>query len=211
MSLSHHQSTILQAILNGENIFVNAKSGVGKTFMFMQVAHELKKREKNILLLTYNRDVRKSNAKQITEKNLNNAEAHNYHTLARKYYDQNKADDSVIYEATQFYSEKIPKYHIIYVDECQDVTQLFLDFILHVYWNIYKYHKFLPQIVFSGDPSQLLYEDAMNVDRHSPFLTGDDRFAVYTLPVSYRVPNIITDFVNENANPNMLSLSAKNH
>src|SRR3989338_2081083 len=136
MSLSHHQSTILQAILNGENIFVNAKSGVGKTFMFMQVAHE-----------------------------------------------QNKRDDSVIYEATQFYSEKIPKYHIIYVDECQDVTQLFLDFILHVYWNIYKYHKFLPQIVFSGDPSQLLYEDAMNVDRHSPFLTGDDRFAVYTLPV----------------------------
>lgn len=204
MSLSTNQTEILNAIIDGKSIYINSCAGSGKTYLFVQVAHKCKDLGKKILLLTYNRDVRKSNKKKILEKKLVNAEAHNYHTFAREYYNQEKGDDSVVYNASNLIACDIPDFVILYVDECQDLTDLFLNFVHNIFQNIQEVHGIAPQIVYSGDPSQLLYEGAMGVDIFKFFKEHGVTFVTHHLPVSYRVPRIVGEYVNTDANPTML-------
>lgn len=197
---SKEQKAIVNNITNNKSVIVDAVAGSGKTTTVLFIAQ--KNKEKNILQITYNKQLKLEVRNKVQAKKLTNLEIHTYHSLAVKFYDQNAhTDDKII----KIISENIrpkntKKYDIIIVDEVQDMTPNYYSLICKFLIDMDLQSSLL---VILGDRYQGIYE-FKNADAR--FLTMSHKIwenilknkKHISLPLqeSYRITKQIAWFVN---------------
>ena len=204
MTPSDEQQTVINAIRDGYNVQVDAVAGSGKTTTILSLADQLS--DKIIIQLTYNAELKDEvNAKKEKYSEtmyLDGLSIYTYHGLATKFYtDEAKRDIGIshIVSSDMKPRRKLPRIHILAMDEIQDMNELYYTFI----------RKFIKdiggdiQLLILGDVFQGLYEFKGADTRvltcaptlwaaHSPF-----PFRRLKLTTSYRVTNPIAQFVND--------------
>ena len=204
MTPSDEQQTVIDAIRDGDNVQLDAVAGSGKTTTILSLADQLS--DKIIIQLTYNAELKDEviakKEKYGATMYLDNLSIYTYHGLATKFYTEEAKRDigiSHVVESDMQPRRKLPRIHILAMDEIQDMNELYYTFI----------RKFIKdiggdiQLLILGDVFQGLYE----------FKGADTRFltcaptlwAAYSpfpfrrlkLTTSYRVTNPIAQFVND--------------
>lgn len=193
---SPEQLKIVNCVTNEQNVIVDAVAGSGKTTTVLFVAR--KNKDKKILQITYNKQLKLEVRGKVQAENLNNLEIHTYHSLAVRFYDSTAhTDDKLIKLLLNNTPPKLTKsYDIVIIDEIQDATPNYYSLI----------NKFLidmnitdSTLLMLGDKYQGIYE-FKNADTR--FLTlaskiwGKRKFTSLMLQESYRVTTQIAWFVN---------------
>jgi hypothetical protein len=202
--LSPEQQTILNHIQQGKNVMVDAVAGTGKTTLILAVAKALP--HQTILQMTYNSSLRLEVKTKVLEEELSNIRVHTFHSLAKRYY--HTADFTTDTELRTLITnrclpkESIPLFDILVLDECQDMSFLYFQFMV----------KFILdtgssiQLLVLGDYMQGLY-DFKGADIR--FLTLADtlwenfpllrtrKFEKTTMKMSFRITTPICSFVND--------------
>ena len=192
---SDEQLKIIDSIVNNKNIIVNAVAGSGKTTTVLLLADKLK--NKKILQITYNKQLKHEVRSKAENLNINNIEIQTYHGLAVKYYDKNSHTDDYMAKILQ-QNKKIkykPLFDILIIDEVQDMTQ-------NYYELVYKFIQdigFKKNIVILGDSYQGVYEFKNADIRYLLFSDKlwDREFNKLTLNQSFRMTTQISSFVNK--------------
>ena len=202
-SPSEEQKIIIDYVKNKNNVIVDACAGSGKSTTILSMAKQLNRRK--FLQLTYNSLLRHEVKDKIKELKLKNITVHTYHSLAVRYYMSNSYTDTGIRKILHLNlppREVINHIDVLVIDEAQDMTQLYFEFIVKF---IKDFEKKI-QLVVLGDYKQGLYEFKGSDTR---FLTMTDKiwcdfsqlkyknFQKTTLRMSYRITNPIKSFVNE--------------
>ena len=130
MKLSPEQQTILETIKTGVNVNVDAVAGTGKTTLILSMAKELK--NKQILQMTYNKSLKFEVREKIIKDEITNLNVHTYHSLAVCYYRETAFVDNelrkiIVNKETP--SKEIPKIDMLVLDEAQDMTFLYFQFM----------------------------------------------------------------------------------
>jgi hypothetical protein len=192
---SDEQIKIIELIQNNNNVVVDSVAGAGKTTTLIFIAQH--NPDKNILQITYNKQLKLEVRNKMKKCELNNIEIHTYHSLAVKYYDPMcYTDDNIIGVLDNDKPIKnFSKYDIIVIDEVQDMTP-------NYYELIYKFMNdinFTSNILVLGDIYQGIYE-FKNADVRflslSRKIWNKNKFIEMTLNQSYRVTKQIAWFVN---------------
>jgi AAA domain len=192
---SEEQENVIKLITEDKSVVVNSVAGAGKTTTLLFIADT--NQNKNILQITYNKQLKLEVRNKIKKYNIRNVEIHTYHSLAVKYYDPNcHTDDNIIKVIkNDIKPKKQIKYDIIVIDEVQDMTP-------NYYELIYKFMKdidFKSTILILGDSFQGVYE-FKNADTRYLTLSHKiwkiNEFTQLTLNHSYRVTKQIAWFVN---------------
>ncbi len=129
-SLSDEQSLVYDYIKSGKNVIVDAVAGSGKSTTVLGIAKLMP--NKKFLQVTYNSMLRYEIKTKVESLGLKNLEVHTYHSLAVKYFHSSAYTDSGIrYILKQNISPRIhiPKKDIIVIDETQDMTFLYFQFM----------------------------------------------------------------------------------
>jgi hypothetical protein len=202
--MSDEQQIIYASIHNGKNVIVDACAGSGKSTTILSIAKKMP--EKRFLQITYNSMLRKEVKTKIKSLGLENIHVQTFHSLCVKYYLLSAFTDTgiryVLYNKV-IPRLKIPEIDILVLDEAQDMTYLYFQFII-------KYIKDSEcqqiQLLILGDYMQGLYEFKGSDIR---FLTHADKiwksftpltnpqFEKCTLRMSYRITKPMADFVNQ--------------
>ena len=155
IQLSEEQQCILDTVKEGHNVMVDAVAGTGKTTLILSIAREMPNTK--ILQLTYNASLRKDVKETVEKNDIQNLTVHTYHSLAKRYYLSTGYTDTEIRRLlfkNMPLKEVSPKYDMIVLDECQDMTllyfQLMVKFIKDIDCNI--------QLLILGDYMQGLYD-----------------------------------------------------
>ena len=199
---SDEQQLIINHILNGNNVVVDACAGSGKSTTILLCAKAMP--TKHFLQMTYNSALRKEVLLKTKEYNITNIEVHTYHSLAVKYFLRSAHTDTGIrYILNNNLEALIPitNYDVVVLDETQDMTLLYYRLI--VYFTKKIASQF--QMLILGDWMQGLYEFKGADTR---FLTlgkqiwenysklSSNIFYNCTLKVSYRITKPMSKFVN---------------
>ena len=129
-SLSDEQSLVYDYIKSGKNVIVDAVAGSGKSTTVLGIAKLMP--NKKFLQVTYNSMLRYEIKTKVESLGLKNLEVHTYHSLAVKYFHSSAYTDSGIrYILKEKLSPRIhiPKKDIIVIDETQDMTFLYFQFM----------------------------------------------------------------------------------
>ena len=205
--LSEEQKNAIMHIINGNNLILDSVSGSGKSTCVLNLAYMVAHESKKILQLTYNSDLRLDVKKKITAIGLKNITVHTFHSLAVKYYNRTSITDNGIRQILSSSTpslpiENIPKFDILVLDESQDMSFLYYQFM--VKFSKDMNHPF--QIFILGDYKQCLYQfkgaDSRYLtlaqyiwDKH-PLLKSKS-FHYCKLKTSYRITHQIASFLNE--------------
>lgn len=200
--LSEEQQHILELVMEGKNVVVDAVAGTGKTTLVLGIAAALK--NKKILQVTYNAALRKDVQQRVGEEELTNLQVHTYHSLAKQHYLDVGYTDKEIRKALMNHVEphnKIREIDVLVVDECQDMTHLYFQLLLKYLYDMNK----KVQLIVLGDYKQGLYEFkgadtrfltmAKEFWKKSGFLRTPD-IELVTMKMSFRITNQIREFVN---------------
>ena len=202
-SPSPEQQVIINHIITGENVVVDACAGSGKSTTILSCAQA--EPHKKFLQLTYNSALREDILAKIAEYKIKNLEVHTYHSLAVKYFLRSAHTDTGIRAILDNQVEPltlIPAFHVIVLDEAQDMTLLYYRLIVYFTKKI----QGLFQMLILGDWMQGLYEFKGADIR---FLTLGKKiwenytklsspvFHTCTLHVSYRITRPMAKFVND--------------
>jgi len=194
---SHEQQTIIDSVSIGNNIYVDAVAGSGKTTVCIFIAK--KNKSKNILQITYNKHLKNEVREKVKNAGIeSNIEINTYHSLGVKFYDESARTDDGIIKILE--TNKQPKkkefYDIIIIDECQDMTPIYYQFINKF---IIDMNMSNTQLMLMGDRYQSVYQ----------FKKADPRFLTLSkiiwksdiklLPLqqSFRVTKQIAYFINK--------------
>jgi hypothetical protein len=193
---SNEQINIINSICDKKNVVVNAVAGSGKTLTVLLIAQKLK--NKKILQLTYNKQLKNEVRKKADSLNINNIDIQTYHSLAVKYYDPNShTDDSMAKILSSDMKIKYrPLYDIVVIDEVQDMTQNYYELIFKFIQDI----GFKNNLLILGDSYQGVYEFKNADIRYLLFsekLWNRNDFMKLTLNQSFRLTNQISSFVNK--------------
>lgn len=221
---SDEQQAIINHIKNNRNVVVDACAGSGKSTTILHTALQLP--HKRVLQVTYNSSLRHEIKDKTHKYHIPNMEIHTYHSFAVKYFSETAYTDTGIRHLLlnkQAPIRDIPPFDIIMIDEAQDMTLLYYQFIVYVIQYIRAQqaskhargnghshthtnghappHKI--QMMVLGDEKQGLYEFKGSDTR---FLTEashiwkkhvDGDFApLCSLQMSYRITRPMADFVN---------------
>jgi len=218
--ISEEQLLIYNHVNEGKNVIVDAIAGSGKSTTIIHIAQLLP--QKKFLHVTYNSMLRKEFKQKVVSLKLENIEVHTYHSLAVKYFISTAFTDTGIREILNsgiLPSITLPLFNIVVLDECQDMTRLYYNFIrmfisliINVNKNIKErpFHKTQypcspPQLLFLGDYMQCLYEFkgadwrfltlAREIWSYFPHYPPES-FVHCSLKTSYRITNQMSAFVN---------------
>lgn len=200
---SEEQQIIIDHIKQGRNVIVNACAGSGKSTTILSCAKQLA--HLKILQITYNSILREEIQYSIKEHKIRNLEVHTFHSLAVKYYHGDAyTDDGMRRILTKNTSPiyKIPKIDIFVLDETQDMSELYFQFVLHFLRDL----NVSVQMMILGDYMQGIYEfkgadirfltKAQTIWKAFPLLMSD-HFEKCELQTSYRITNQMAAFINE--------------
>lgn len=203
-SCSEEQMAIINQVKEGNNVVVDACAGSGKSTTILSAASFMPK--KRLLLITYNKSLRKEIKEKVAELGLENVVVHTYHSLCVATYNPDAHVDKVmrllVQNDTPPMIELCP-FDIVVLDEVQDMTFLYFRLVA-------KYIKDIGekvQLMVLGDYMQGLYEFkgadirfltmAADLWRGFRFLMNSQSFISCQLKTSYRITNQMADFVNE--------------
>ena len=200
--MSDEQFQVLEYIKSGKNVIVDAIAGSGKSTTILSVAEKLA--EKTILQITYNSMLRHEIKDKVKTLKIENLNVHTFHSLAVRYYMPSAHTDNalryILYNKLPPLS-KIPEYQLLVLDEAQDMSLLYYQFVVKFSKDMGS--KF--QLLVLGDYKQGLYEFKGADTR---FLTMADSlwhlhpqldcpdFVRTTLKMSYRITHPMAAFVN---------------
>lgn len=197
---SDEQQTIIDHIKSNQNVIVDAVAGSGKTTTVLWLAKQ--NPDKVILQITYNNLLKTEVRQKVIERDLKNVEIHSFHSLAVKFYDPKAHEDTVI---KNIITSNKPirfkcKVDILCLDEVQDMTMLYYQFIRKFLLD----NNIKPILLLLGDKWQSIYEFK---DADTRFLTlGHDLWSNYSngqpfhhcsLSTSYRLTNFMGQFINQ--------------
>ena len=200
---SEEQQTIIDHIKEGKNVVVNACAGSGKSTTILSCANQLG--HKKMMQITYNSILREEINHSIRDHNIRNLEVHTFHSLAVKYYNPDAYTDDgmrrILTNRTRpIY--KIPPIHIFVLDETQDMSELYFQFVLHFLRDM----NVPIQILILGDFRQGIYEfkgaDIRFLTK-APEIWGafallkTAHFEKCELKTSYRITNQMASFIND--------------
>jgi len=203
MKLSVEQQHILETIKTGKNVYVDAVAGTGKTTLILSMARALS--DKKILQMTYNKSLKFEVREKIEKEEIINLNVHTYHSLAVCYYRDTAFVDNELRKIVtnkEKPQQPIPDIDILVLDETQDMTYLYFQFMCKFLFDTNK----KVQLLILGDYMQGLYEFKGSDIRYLTFgdliwekhpLLVTKEFAHCTMKMSYRITNQIRDFVNE--------------
>jgi len=200
--VSNEQAIIIRHIKNGKNVVVDACAGSGKSTTILSCAKEMP--DKKFLQITYNSMLRMEIKEKVKSLQLKNIIVHTYHSLAVSKYSKNAFTDTglrqILYQNMSA-SSPIKPQDVIVLDEAQDITFLYFQFII-------KYCREMGtpfQILILGDYMQGLYEFkgadirflTMATEIWSEFENlKTNVFIKCCLKTSYRITRHMADFVN---------------
>jgi hypothetical protein len=201
--LSDEQQYILDTVKKGGNVMVDAVAGTGKTTLILNIAHELS--NQSILQMTYNSSLRLDVKTRVKNLKMENINVHTFHSLAVRYYKNNAFTDTELRRILLKNTppiENIPKIDILVLDECQDLTFLYFQFMT----KFIKDMGSTIQLLILGDYMQGLY-DFKGADvrfltmsdiiwKDFPLLRTND-FHKCTMKMSFRITNQMCNFVND--------------
>lgn len=201
--LSDEQQLILNYVKEGKNVIVDAVAGTGKTTMILSIAAELL--DSNIVQFTYNSSLKEDVRKRAKETGLNNIEIHTFHSFMKAYYSDTGFGDSdmrkVLSKDLSPY-RVIPKFDILVLDESQDMSFLYFQFI----GKVFRDAGLSAQILILGDYMQGLYDFkgadtrfltmAEQIWSDFPYLKTQ-KFQLCTMKMSFRITNQMCSFVND--------------
>ena len=154
-TLSLEQRNIFDNVKKGYNVEVDASAGTGKSTLILNISRETP--DKNILQLTYNSSLRKDVKESAELNEINNLAVHTYHSLAKRFYLSTGYTDAEIRRLLLKnipQKDVIPQYDIIVLDECQDMTLLYFQFMVKFINDMNS----SVQLVILGDYMQSLYD-----------------------------------------------------
>ena len=108
-------------------------AGSGKSSTIITVARDLPK--KSLLHITFNSALRLEFKEKLKTLNITNIEVHTYHSLGVKTYSKDAHTDSglrnILYNNLKplLIKKELPKFDIIVLDEAQDMSILYYQFI----------------------------------------------------------------------------------
>ena len=200
---SDEQLVVIKHLQTQKNVIVDAIAGSGKSTTILSVAKAFVGIQ--ILQMTYNSALRLEIKDTIGSLKIENIEVHTFHSLAKKYYMLSAHTDTAI-RYILFNNIKprisIPTFKMIVLDETQDMSFLYFQFML-------KFSKDMGtpfQLLILGDYKQGLYEFKGADTR---FLTLGNQiwnlhpqlihkeFVRCTLKMSYRITRQMANFVND--------------
>ena len=200
---SPEQSIIINYIKEGKNVVVDACAGSGKSTTILSCAKEMP--HKKFLQITYNSMLRMEIKEKVESLGLKNIVIHTYHSLAVAKYSKNAFTDTglrqILYQKMSP-SSPIKYQDVIVLDEAQDMTFLYFQFVV-------KYCRDMGtpfQLLILGDYMQGLYEfkgaDIRFLTMGTEIWADFDRlntreFMKCTLKTSYRITRPMADFVNK--------------
>ena len=192
---SQEQQRIVNAVIDGKNVVVDAVAGSGKTTTVLAIAAALP--NKQIVQITFNSQLKSEVRAKVVIEGIGNVQVHTYHSVATSYYDRSAYTDAkimAILEQKQSIHKKLTV-DILIIDEAQDMTLLYFKLI----------NKFINdvggvgQLVILGDRYQGVYE-FMKADTrfltHASDIWPSREFVYLTLQESYRVTKPIAWFIN---------------
>ena len=201
--VSLEQSIIINHIKEGKNVVVDACAGSGKSTTILSCAKEMP--DRNFLQITYNSMLRMEIKEKVQSLGLKNIVVHTYHSLAVAKYSKTAFTDTglrqILYQ-NMTPSSPIKSQDVIVLDEAQDMTFLYFQFVV-------KYCKDMGtsfQLLILGDYMQGLYEFKGADIRFLTMATGiwsnfenlkTKEFINCTLKTSYRITRPMADFVNK--------------
>lgn len=197
---SDEQRVIIDtAVSLTSNIVVDAVAGSGKTTLCMHIAQRLEHAE--ILILTYNKELKADSRKRAKELELSNVEVHTYHSLCRRYYGETDFTDEGIDHTLQTahlqnYDASRP-FRIIILDESQDINDMYYRLFRRFYADIAG----APVVMLIGDRYQMIYKFKGADERY--LTRADEKYSVNEYPWSFlemhetfRVTQSVCAFVN---------------
>ena len=201
---SEEQQTAISHILAGENVVLDAVAGSGKSTTVLSLSRQVDEKIR-ILQLAYNAILRKEVKMKLKARDIKNVKVHTFHSLAVRYYYVDAHTDTglrKIIREDMRPREPIPKYQIIVLDESQDMSFLYFQFMTK-----FAYDMGAPfQLFILGDYMQGIYEfkgadirsltHAHIIWRNHPFLSSRV-FQQCTLKTSYRITNQHARFNND--------------
>ena len=205
ISLSDEQEHILQEIKNGKNVMVDAVAGTGKTTLILAVAKALP--DTQIMQMTYNSSLRLDVKTKIQASELKNIKVHTFHSLAVRYYEPTAFTDTelrriLLKNTPPIPMTELPKIDVLVLDECQDMTFLYFQFMVKFVRDINTH----VQLLVLGEYMQGLYEFkgadvrfltmADEIWQKFPLLKTPE-FEKCTMRMSFRITNQICSFVND--------------
>jgi len=197
--LSDEQNEVIKNLKLENNIILNSCAGSGKTTTIIGIASALP--NKQILILTYNRSLRKDTVEKLN--NIPNTECHTFHSFGYKYYNKECFNDDNLQNKIILIN-LIPlvkfKFDLILIDESQDITPIYYTFIQKIIND-----NLIPnvQLCIIGDDRQVIYE----------YKGADNRYLIYSdilfkknitrkwiklkLTQSFRITSPMSKFINK--------------
>ena len=213
---SEEQQYIIDNVLKGYNIIVKAVAGSGKSTTVLALSKVCP--NKKILQLTYNSNLRLENVEKVKKLELDNIYVHTFHSLGFKYYSKQAHTDTGLRQILLKNMKPIlpiEKIDILVIDENQDLTELYFNFIIKFLMDMDNHI----QVLCLGDPRQCIYEFKGADPRYLTmaekiwsnfFLLKNKEFVDCQLKTSYRITNQMGQFVNKALIGNELMLTCRN-
>ena len=198
--ISEHQNNIIQELILNKNVVVDSVAGSGKTTTNLHIASHFV--NKNILLLTYNAKLKLETREKLKRFDINNITVHSYHSFCVKYYNNQCFTDTIIRQLLKKKTEPLKtfNYDLIVLDEAQDITILYYELVC----KIYKDNKNLnTQMCIFGDKNQSIFDFNKADQRFIEFASDIFNFnkslewSICNLPVSFRITNKMSLFINK--------------
>jgi len=199
MRYSDEQSNIIALCKQNQNVIVDAVAGSGKTTTLLGIAAAS---DEQMLGVLYNRSLKEETRLKAQAANLYALEIHNYHALARKYYDNECCNDTgltKILNSNKALIRKLPSWKRIVLDEVQDMSPLYYRLIMKIIVDLNNPDL---RLTVMGDHLQAIFA----------FLKADSRFLTLasqlfkpvtgpwvkaSLSTTYRCSSSICTFMNE--------------
>jgi len=201
---SEEQQTAISHLLAGKNVVLDAVAGSGKSTTVLSLSRQVDEKIR-ILQLAYNAILRKEVKMKLKARDIKNVKVHTFHSLAVRYYYVDAHTDTglrKIIREDMRPREPIPKYQIIVLDESQDMSFLYFQFMTKFAYDMGAAF----QLFILGDYMQGIYEfkgadirsltHAHIIWRNHPFLSSRV-FQQCTLKTSYRITNQHARFNND--------------
>lgn len=197
---SLEQAEIITKLLEGSNVLTDSVAGSGKTTTILFLA--LAASKKKIMTVTYNSRLKSETRQRVRENNVQNLEVHSYHSLGLAYYIKPCLNDVHLGEILRknIKPALLPSADILILDETQDMTKTYYDFIRKIIKDINNPSL---QLFVMGDHMQCIYDYAQ-VGADSRFLTLAEKIFPSRNPwekcylrTSYRITKPMEWFVND--------------
>ena len=201
----------MQAVAAGRNVVSISKPGTGKTTVAI-AASKLSRKFGKALHLTYNKNLKEESRERVKQLGLEaDIDVDSYHAAATRLFcgvdELTSPDETLIYAAIAAEPCAPIDYGLLVVDEAQDLTPLFVEFILHLLRHFVR----PPIMLIIGDPFQRIFgyrgaswEFMMDPVRYFGPLLASSSFIELHLSVCWRITPEMAAWINENLDPRNL-------